>query len=35
MIQFDSSGLISEERRYYDVAGMMQQLGLMPEAPAA
>jgi steroid delta-isomerase-like uncharacterized protein len=35
MIQFDGSGLISEERRYYDVAGMMQQLGLMPEAPAA
>jgi predicted ester cyclase len=35
MIELDSSGLISEERRYYDVAGMMQQLGLMPEAPAA
>jgi steroid delta-isomerase-like uncharacterized protein len=35
MIQLDSSGLIAEERRYYDLAGMMQQLGLMPEAPAA
>jgi steroid delta-isomerase-like uncharacterized protein len=26
----DEEGLVVEERRYYDVAGLMQQLGLMP-----
>jgi steroid delta-isomerase-like uncharacterized protein len=28
-VRIDDSGQITEERRYYDVAGMMQQLGLM------
>lgn len=26
----DDHGLVEEERRYYDVAGLVQQLGLMP-----
>lgn len=30
-IRLDSQGLIEEERRYYDMAGMMMQLGLMPQ----
>jgi len=30
-VRVDSSGLITEERRYYDLAGMMQQLGLMSQ----
>ena len=28
-VKVNSDGLISEERRYYDMAGMMMQLGLM------
>jgi steroid delta-isomerase-like uncharacterized protein len=28
-IRLDGEGRITEERRYYDVAGMLQQLGLM------
>jgi steroid delta-isomerase-like uncharacterized protein len=28
--RIDEEGLIAEERRYYNVAGLMQQLGLMP-----
>ena len=28
--QLNSQGLIGEERRYYDTAGLMGQLGLMP-----
>ena len=31
-IRTNSAGLIVEERRYYDLAGMMMQLGLMPSA---
>jgi hypothetical protein len=31
-IRTNSEGLIVEERRYYDLAGMMMQLGLMPSA---
>ena len=33
-VRLNSDGLITEERRYYDVAGMLQQLGLLSE-PAA
>ena len=33
-VRLNSDGLIAEERRYYDVAGMLQQLGLLSE-PAA
>jgi predicted ester cyclase len=33
-VQLDAEGRITEERRYYDVAGMLQQLGLMGQ-PAA
>ena len=29
-MRVDSAGLITEERRYYDLAGMMMQLGQMP-----
>lgn len=29
--RMDDEGLIAEERRYYDLAGLMQQLGLMQE----
>ena len=29
-VSLDSSGLVTEERRYYDMAGMMMQLGLVP-----
>ena len=28
--KFNSQGQITEERRYYDIMGMMMQLGLMP-----
>lgn len=28
--KFNAEGLVSEERRYYDVAGLMAQLGLTP-----
>lgn len=31
-IRFNSPGQIVEERRYYDMAGMMMQLGLMPSS---
>lgn len=31
-VRVDDQGLIAEERRYLDMAGMMQQLGLMQEA---
>ena len=30
-VRVDGSGLITEERRYYDVAGLLVQLGLMPQ----
>lgn len=30
--KFNADGLVSEERRYYDVAGLMVQLGLAPGA---
>jgi steroid delta-isomerase-like uncharacterized protein len=29
-LRLDNQGLIAEERRYFDMAGMMQQLGLAP-----
>ncbi|MDZ4278364.1 MAG: ester cyclase [Dehalococcoidia bacterium] len=29
-LRVDDQGLIAEERRYFDMAGMMQQLGIMP-----
>jgi steroid delta-isomerase-like uncharacterized protein len=29
-LRVNGQGLIAEERRYFDMAGMMQQLGLMP-----
>jgi steroid delta-isomerase-like uncharacterized protein len=30
-VKTNAQGQITEERRYYDMAGMMMQLGLMPE----
>jgi steroid delta-isomerase-like uncharacterized protein len=35
VIRFGAHDLISEERRYYDTATFMKQLGLMPEPAAA
>jgi steroid delta-isomerase-like uncharacterized protein len=29
-VRFDDEGLVAEERRYYDLAGVMRQLGSMP-----
>lgn len=33
-VRFDGDGCIAEERRYYDIAGMLQQLGLLPAGSA-
>jgi steroid delta-isomerase-like uncharacterized protein len=30
-LRFDASGRITEERRYYDLAGLLQQLGMTPQ----
>lgn len=35
VVRYDSSGLIVEERRYYDVAAIMMQLGVTPQTGAA
>ncbi|TMD59530.1 MAG: ester cyclase [Chloroflexi bacterium] len=35
VIRFDAQGLVREERRYYDAASLIRQLGLAPEPAGA